>query len=276
MWAWIVGGLVAWGLAALVVAVVLGRGIRLADQRAWGTGAPAEPRPRRRRVPLPPIGVALAAVAVVLMTTGYATRLSGARGPLARFLDMDAPFSLPRLYVAALFAVAALAAAAGAARNPGRRTWWAAVGVVTAAIAVVKAGSTLHADAMQALAAAVGSSAAVVVSVLLAAAVLLVLGVLSRAERRDRRRVLLALGAYAAASVGLSALSSAAGSWAATATFLEESGEALAGVSVLVAVLVGVAPRLVLPAAWRLRRQDDALGLEVPDLAPGAEGHARG
>jgi hypothetical protein len=65
------------------------------------------------------------------------------------------------------------------------------------------------------------------------------------------------------ASVGLSALSSVAGSWYATATFVEESGEALAGVAVLMAVLVGVAPRLVLPAAW-LRREDDALSLEAP------------
>lgn len=47
------------------------------------------------------------------------------------------------------------------------------------------------------------------------------------------------------------------------ATFVEASGEALAGVAVLVSVLVGVAPRLVLLAAW-LRRDDDALSLEAP------------
>ncbi len=49
-----------------------------------------------------------------------------------------------------------------------------------------------------------------------------------------------------------------------TATYLEESGEALAGVAVLVAVLVGVAPRLVLPASWVLRRAEDAGTLAVP------------
>jgi hypothetical protein len=49
-----------------------------------------------------------------------------------------------------------------------------------------------------------------------------------------------------------------------TATYLEESGEALAGVAVLVAVLVGVAPRLVLPASWVLRREDDAATAPVP------------
>ena len=45
---------------------------------------------------------------------------------------------------------------------------------------------------------------------------------------------------------------------AAAATFVEESGEALAGVGYLVAVLVGVAPQLVLPAGWPLRRRADA------------------
>jgi hypothetical protein len=57
----------------------------------------------------------------------------------------------------------------------------------------------------------------------------------------------------------------AVGQWAVTATYLEESGEALAGVAVLVAVLVGVAPRLVLPASWVLRREEDSAALEVPE-----------
>ena len=56
----------------------------------------------------------------------------------------------------------------------------------------------------------------------------------------------------------------AVGQWAVTATYLEESGEALAGVAVLVAVLVGVAPRLVLPASWVLRREDDAATVAIP------------
>jgi hypothetical protein len=55
-----------------------------------------------------------------------------------------------------------------------------------------------------------------------------------------------------------------------TATYLEESGEALAGVAVLVAVLVGVAPRLVLPASWVLRRNSDAAPLDVPEQLPRA------
>jgi drug/metabolite transporter (DMT)-like permease len=175
---------------------------------------------------------------------------------------MDAPYSLPRLYVAALFAAAALAAVTFAGRTPRRRGWWLGVGLVAAGIAVVKAGSTVHADAMNAAADRLGTEGAVALAVLLAGGALAVLAFLSRAERRDRRRVLGALAAYAVASVGLSAVSTVAGSWYVTATFLEESGEALAGVAFLVAVLVGVAPRLVLPADWALRRREDAEALE--------------
>jgi hypothetical protein len=102
-----------------------------------------------------------------------------------------------------------------------------------------------------------------------------VLWFLSRTERRDRRRVLGVLALYAVAAVGLSAISSVVSasdggsSWAATATFIEESGEALAGVAFLMAVLVGVAPRLVLPAEWALRREMDAHTLDLPEQVPG-------
>ena len=85
-----------------------------------------------------------------------------------------------------------------------------------------------------------------------------------------------ALVFYAVASVGLSALTNTvtgafggASSWAAGATFLEEAGEALAAVSFLLAVLAGVAPRLVLPATWPLRRTADAHTLDLPAQAPG-------
>ncbi len=273
---WIVGGLVLWVLLAFAVAVVIGRSIRMADdtdERGLTTAtAPSAGRVRtaRRRIPLPPVGVALAAVAVLLETAGYVTRLTGATGPVARALSMDAPYSAPRTFVAALFAVAAVAAVAGAVRAPGRRTWWLAVGLVSAGIAVVKAGGTVHVELMGALEAAVGGTGAVVSAVAVAAGVLAVLAFITRAERRDRRRVLGSLAAYAVASVGLSAASVvAAGQWAVTATYLEESGEALAGVAVLVAVLVGVAPRLVLPAWWLLRREEDAAALEAIEPLPG-------
>ncbi|WP_100499821.1 hypothetical protein [Geodermatophilus chilensis] len=272
MWIWVVGGLVLWVLLAFAVAVVVGRGIRLADTRSGDPLTAPEPLADlrlvtpRRRVPLPPVGIALAATAVLLETAGYVGRLTGATGPVARALSMDAPFSAPRTFVAALFAVAAVAAVAGAARVPGRRAWWLAVGLVCAGIAVVKAGGTVHVEAMGALSAAVGEAGAVVASVALVAAVLAVLAFVSRDERRDRRRVLACLAGYGVASVGLSAVSAVAvGSWAVTATYLEESGEALAGVAVLVAVLVGVAPRLVLPASWVLRREQDAETFAVPE-----------
>ena len=217
VWTWVVGGLAAWVVVAVVLGVVVGRGIRLADQRSPGTGidrplttatlgeSPAA-RPARRRVPVPPVGIVLALLAVALEAVGYALRLSGARGQLAQTLSMDAPFSLPRTYVATLFAAAALAAVAGAARNPGRRTWWLAVGAVAAGIAVVKAGGTVHVTAVQWLAGRTSPTTATAVSVLLAVAALAVLGFISRAERRDRRRVLTAFALYAGAAVVLSAV----------------------------------------------------------------------
>ncbi len=274
MWTWIVGGLAAWVVVAVAFGVVLGRAVRLADGQALGAGAerPATSAPRlapaarpmRRRVPLPPVGIALAFLAVGLETVGYVVRLRGTTGPAAHALSMDAPWSLPRVFVATLFAAAALSAVAGAARNPGRRTWWLAVGAVAGGVAVVKAGSTVHVTAMEALTDATSFAGAVVISALVAGVVLAVLAFISRAERRDRRRVLNALALYAFAAVGLSAVPGLLdGRWSTMATFVEESGEALAGVAVLVSVLVGVAPRLVLPRAW-LRRRDDELSLEAP------------
>nr|WP_218860121.1 hypothetical protein [Petropleomorpha daqingensis] len=277
MW-WVLGGLTAWLVVALLVGIVLGRGIRMADQReidgvlttadlpgfAAAEVVPAEPR---RRLPLPPIGIALAALAVALETVGFVLRLDGSP---SHALSMDAPYSLPRLFVATLFAAAALIALAGASALPGRRTWWTAVGLVGGVIAAVKAGSTVHSDALHWLTATAGPTAATALSALLALAVVTALWFLSRTERRDRRRVLGALCGYAVAAVGLSAISGAVDpSWAATATYVEESGEALGGVAFLIAVLAGAAPRLVLPAGWPLRRAVDPQTLDLPDLAPG-------
>jgi hypothetical protein len=272
VWLFVVGGLALWVSLAFVVAVVIGRGVQIADARSEGRTLSTADLPgvvvsrpvRRRRVPLPPVGVGLAATAVLLETIGFVSRLTGATGPVARAFSMDAPYSAPRSFVAVIFAVAAIAAVAGAARAPGRRAWWLAVGLVCTVVASAKAGSTLHTRPVAHLSAAIGEAGAVVASIAVVAAVLAVLAFVSRDERRDRRRVLTCLAGYAAASVGLSAVSAmAVGQWAVTATYLEESGEALAGVAVLVAVLVGVAPRLVLPASWVLRREDDAPPLPV-------------
>jgi hypothetical protein len=149
------------------------------------------------------------------------------------------------------------------------------VGAVAGGIAAVKAGSTVPADALTVLTLAVGPSAAVLISAF-AAAGLASLWFVSRKERRDRRRVLGTLALYAGASVGLSATSSLAAGvygeasrWAASATFVEESGEALAGVAFLIAVLVGVAPRLVLPREWALQREADFHTLDLSAEVPG-------
>jgi hypothetical protein len=294
VWAlWVLGGIVGWTLLAFLVAIVVGKSIRLADERSPGTGVERPlssadipglvareagdslprvvPRQKRRRVPLPPVGVALAGLGVALEFVGFVLRLSGAHGSTARLLSMDAPLSVPRMYVAVLFAFAAVAALSGASRIPGRRPWWTAVGLVAAAICFVKAGGTLHEVAMSRLADAVGHAGASAVSALIAVAVVGALWYLARGDRRDRLRVLGGLAFYALAAVGLSAVSGAVSGVraAATATFLEESGEALGAVVFLVAVLVGVAPRLVLPAGWALRRSADAHTLDTAGQVAG-------
>jgi len=229
-------------------------------------------RTARRRVPVPTAAVVLAGVAVTLEFVGYLLRVGGAPQSLARPLSMDAPFSVARMFVATLFAVAAVAALLGSRRIPGRRTWWTAVAVLAAGIASVKAGGDVHVRFLHAVAGG-DPVLGLLVSAPLALAAVAWLWWLSRHERRDRRRVLTALGAYGAASVGLSFVSSVvAGAWGssagATATFLEESGEALTGVAFLFAVLLGVAPRLVLAGALPLRREADAHSLDVPAVLP--------
>jgi len=286
MWTWVLGGLAAWFVVALGAALLLGGMIRLADRREGiredlrstevvAPVGPAVAPSRRRRVPLPPLGVGLVAAATALMVTGYVVRLSGASGPSAQLMSMDAPFSLPRMFVAGTFAAAAFAAVAGAGRIPGRRVWWTAVGLVAAGIAVVKAGSSVHTAFLHTLDDALTPAGGLLLSALLAASVVGALWFLSRNDRRDRMRVLSVLALYGVASVGLSAVSSAAAAtygrastWAAAATLVEETGEALAGVMFLIAVLVGVAPRLVLPADWALRREADAHSLELPEQLP--------
>ncbi len=101
---------------------------------------------------LPPVGVALARLAVALEAVGYALRLCGSTGQVASVLSMEAPYSLPRMYVAALFGAAALAAVAGATCNPGRRTWWLTVGVGGRVPVLVDGGIRSGTDALIALA----------------------------------------------------------------------------------------------------------------------------
>jgi hypothetical protein len=145
---------------------------------------------------------------------------------------------------------------------------------VAALVAEVKAGGTVHTEALATLGLRGRPLLATVISAAVVGIVLALLWFLSRDERRDRRRVLTALGLYAVASVGLSGVSALVGQaggslyWVSAATFVEETGEAFGAVAVLTAVLVGVAPRLVLPADWLLRRQADAETIDAPAALP--------
>jgi len=273
-WGW---ALLGWTVAAAVLAPLFGLALREADRRERSgrsrTGVPAKRAVQRRRIPVPYLAVALLLTGVVLETVGFLVRSSGHERS-ALLWSMDAPLSIPRMFVAALFFTAALAAAVGAARGTGRRPWWAAVALVAAVIGQVKAGGTVHTAALAAAGLRGHPVTAAAVSAAVAGVVLAALWWLSRTERRDRRRVLVAFGLYAVASVGLSGVSSLVGQaggspyWSSVATFVEETGEAFGAVAVLTAVLVGVAPRLVLPAAWLLRRRADAETIDAPAAVP--------
>ncbi|MFQ1003230.1 hypothetical protein [Modestobacter sp. SSW1-42] len=267
--------LIGWFGLSLVLAPVVGRAIREAERREGPAALLPVPAPRapRRRIPMPPVAAVLLLVSAGLEAVGFVIRATGNERGAARLWAMDLPLSVPRMFVAALFAAAAVVAVIGAARGTGRRPWWLAVAGVTAAIAQVKAGGTVHVRALEVTGVAHRPVLAAVGSAAVVAVVVAGLWWLSRTERRDRRRVLTALSLYSSAAVGLSAVSSLAARagdpfWSAAATFVEETGEAFGGVAVLVAVLVGVAPRLVLPADWVLRRTADAETVDAPGALP--------
>lgn len=273
-WAWV---LVGWLGMAVIAVLPLGlaiSGVRGRPPRPGDAGSPIDlitaRRPtselpqRHRRIPVPPLAAVLLVTGVGLEAVGFVMRTAGLDRGTARLLSMDAPMSVPRLFVTALFATAAVAAVVGAVNSPGRRSWWLSVAVVSGVVAQVKAGGTVHVRALEVFGVRDQPVVAAFGSAVVVAAVLGALRWVSRAERRDRRRVLCAFGLYGVAAVGLSAVSSMAGSWSTAATFVEESGEVLGGVAVLVAVLVGVAPRLVLPADWALRRTADAATVDAP------------
>ena len=276
-WGW---ALVGWGVLSVVAAFVVGAALREADRRERAhlgleplPGAVAAPR--RRRLPVPPLAAAALLAGLVLESVGLLVRVSGSERGTARLWSMDAPLAVPRMFIAALLAVAALAALLGAARAADRWPWWTAVGLVTALLAQVKAGGTVHVQALQAVGLADRPLVAALGSAAVAAVVIALLWRLSRRDRRDRRRVLTALAGYTVAAAGLSAVSSlvdrsgAGLFWSALATFVEEGAEVGGAVAVMTAVLVGVAPRLVLPADWALRRAADAETLDAPDAVPG-------
>jgi hypothetical protein len=217
---------------------------------------------------VPPVAAVLAAVAAVLETMGLGVRLFDVRGAVAQLLSMDLPGSLPRLFVAGVLGSAALVAALGARIRPGRRVWWSAVALVAGGLAAAKLAGDLHVRLIHLFGSGSQAWRGGVVLGVLAAAGLVFLWRLSGDDRRDRRRVVTVLAAHACAAVGLSLVSTYARLTggpvsAAFATFVEESGEALTAAGLLVAVLVGVLPRLALPAGTPLRRRDDDLPAEL-------------
>jgi hypothetical protein len=203
----------------------------------------------------------LAAVALGLFTGGL---LFGLRCPprrchttvLDRLFDLDAIGSLPRLFTTGLFvACAAVAWWACRAVEGRQRWWWTTVAVVGVGLAVAKATS-LHAllktDTSPALTALVGSVGSVVG-----------LSALWLAGRRwavaAAGPVVLALACYAAVALGLDLLTGLAaavqdhvGSLTETAaTFIEELGEALSALLLLVVLRWQAAAAT--QAFWRAR-----------------------
>jgi hypothetical protein len=186
----------------------------------------------------------LGAALVGLYSAGLVVRLRCAfgrcGGPVSRLLDLDAVGGLPRLVTTALFVATAVLAGRAARRASGRSAlWWtaiAAIGAVLALAKVISAHSVAKADA---------AVATLVGSVLLAVTAL---AVLRWAGRRwgvpATGPVVLALALYAAATLGLDVVTSLVASLQtqvgalsdAAATFVEELGEALTALVLLVTV----------------------------------------
>lgn len=224
------------------------------------------------------IGGVLGAAVVVAAAAGLAVRLTGARGDVAALLSMDGSGSVGRLFATGVLGAAGVVAALGARWRPGRRTWWAAVAVVAGALALTKSVGNVHYEVMTWLGGGAQSWRGMFLFGLLASAAIAVLWWLSAGDRRDRKRVLGALAGHAGAAVAVAAVADyfeattgRASTASSVATFVEVVGEGLTAVALLVAVLIGVVPRLVLPEGSRLRRRDDELPAELIELAVGSD-----
>ena len=186
----------------------------------------------------------LAAALLALYCTGLLVRVRcavlGHCGGSGRFFDLDAVGGLPRLATTALFAVTAVLAWRASRRQTGRGgTWWISVAVICVVLALAKL-SSLHSLAKQ--------SAAVLTLVVGVVGAAVILGALAVTGRRwgvaATVPVVVALAGYAAASLGLDAITSlvaavqsqAGALTDAAATFVEELGEALTALVLLVTV----------------------------------------
>lgn len=188
----------------------------------------------------------LAASALGIFLLGFLVDLRcgprGCHGSLVtRLLDLDAVGGLPRLFTTALFlGVAVLAWRARRSVHGAATTWWTAVGATATGLAlakIVSVHSTLENAVSPSLTLVGGLSLTV-----------LALGGLWVAGRRRgvaaARPVVLAMAAYALVALGLDQLTDLAAAaqdrvgWLTVsgATFIEELGEALAALLLLVTV----------------------------------------
>ncbi|WP_448625829.1 hypothetical protein [Geodermatophilus sp. URMC 64] len=188
-------------------------------------------------------GSALALVG--LFGAGFLVRIRCAAfgrcgGPAARLLDLEALGGLPRLVTTAMFVATAVLAWGTARRAAGRhRLWWtaiAAAGAVLALLKLVSAHSVAKADS---------AVLTLVGSVGLAVAALVLLWVLGRRWGvAATGPVVGALALYAGAAIGLDAVTflaaavqtSAGALTHAASTFVEELGEALSALVLVVTV----------------------------------------
>jgi hypothetical protein len=221
----------------------------------------------------------LGGVALVLFPLGLITRLRCGHGRCAgsvfrQLLDLDSIGGLPRLFITGLFLAVCALGWVALRRCAGRaRTWWTAISGIGLLLAVAK---LVSAHSVAKSSAPMGS---LVVGVLLAA---LALSVLLATGRRwgieAARPITVALGAYAAAALGLDAVTSAveaaqqhAGALSAAAsTYVEELGEALTALLVVVTVRWHLPRGAVLarsgaaPRAGRVL-QDSRTGSNTPE-----------
>jgi hypothetical protein len=187
---------------------------------------------------------ALGAALVALYGVGLVMRIRcavhGHCGGPARLLDLDALGGVPRLATTALFVATAVLAWGASRRAPGRAAlWWTAIAGTGAVLAVLKLVSAHSAAKADSAALTLGGS------VVLAAAALAALWLLGRRWGVPATGpVVLALALYAGAAIGLDVLTSvvtavqehAGALTAAATTFVEELGEALTALILLVVV----------------------------------------
>ncbi|MCW2582328.1 MAG: rane protein of unknown function [Klenkia sp.] len=197
--------------------------------------------------------LAAAALAVLLQAGGLVARLtcpagscSAGAAALARRWDMDELGSVPRAYTTALFLAVAVVAAVGVVRcaRAGARPWWTVLALTGLALCLAKAWS-VHALVEVSLGGVLSEAGIQLVFVAVAAVGLTVVLLSGSRVRQDTRTATLTwLVLYAAAGIGLAAVTNAVWSLGAgaqaTAVFIEETSEALAAVGLLAVVLAGV------------------------------------